>query len=79
MTTGRRPPVPGGEPALRAALAPPDDQPRVQGLGTIFPNAACVTALVDRLTHHAEIITIAGESYRRREAEAAQKARRVKP
>ena len=47
--------------------------------GTIFPNAACGTALIDRLTHHAEIITIAGESYRRREAEAAQKARRVKP
>ena len=44
--------------------------------GTIFPNAACVTALIDRLTHHAEIISIAGESYRRREAEAAQKARR---
>lgn len=47
--------------------------------GTIFPNAACVTALIDRLTHHAEIITIAGESYRRREAEAAQKARHPKP
>ncbi|MBI5512240.1 MAG: ATP-binding protein [Deltaproteobacteria bacterium] len=47
--------------------------------GTIFPNAACVTALIDRLTHHAEIITITGESYRRREAEAAQKARRANP
>ena len=47
--------------------------------GTIFPNAACVTALIDRLTHHAEILTLAGESYRRREAEAAQKARRLKP
>jgi len=47
--------------------------------GTIFPNAACVTALIDRLTHHAEIIAITGESYRRREAEAAQKARRPKP
>lgn len=44
--------------------------------GMIFPNAACVTALIDRLTHHAEIITITGESYRRREAEAAQKSRR---
>ena len=44
--------------------------------GDIFPNAACVTALLDRLTHHAEIIPITGESYRRREAEAAQKARR---
>ena len=47
--------------------------------GTIFPNAACVTALIDRLTHHAEIITLTGESYRRREAEATQKARREKP
>ncbi len=47
--------------------------------GTIFPNAACVTALIDRLTHHAEIIPIVGESYRRREAEAAQKARRANP
>lgn len=47
--------------------------------GTIFPNAACVTALIDRLTHHVEILTLAGESYRRREAEAAQKTRRGKP
>jgi DNA replication protein DnaC len=46
--------------------------------GTVFPNAACVTALIDRLTHHAEILTLTGESYRRREAEAAQKARRGK-
>ena len=46
--------------------------------GTVFPNAACVTALIDRLTHHAEILTLTGESYRRREAEATQKARRAK-
>ena len=43
---------------------------------TIFPNASCAVALIDRLTHHAEIITIDGESYRKREAELAQKARR---
>ncbi len=43
---------------------------------TVFPNAACATALIDRLTHHSEILTIEGESYRRREAEAAKKARR---
>ncbi|HZZ83106.1 MAG TPA: IS21-like element helper ATPase IstB [Anaeromyxobacteraceae bacterium] len=36
---------------------------------TIFPNAACTTALIDRLVHHAEIITIEGKSYRAREAE----------
>jgi DNA replication protein DnaC len=46
--------------------------------GTVFPNAACVTAMLDRLTHHAEILTLTGESYRRREAEATQQARRTK-
>jgi DNA replication protein DnaC len=35
-------------------------------------------ALIDRLTHHAEIITIEGESYRKREAEQAQKAKAQK-
>jgi DNA replication protein DnaC len=44
---------------------------------TIFPNASCAVALIDRLTHHAEILTIDGESYRKREAELAQKARRA--
>lgn len=46
--------------------------------GAVFPNAACVTALIDRLTHHAEILTLTGESYRRREAEATQRTRRGK-
>jgi len=43
---------------------------------TVFPNAACATALIDRLTHHAEIVRIEGESYRVREAELAEQARR---
>ncbi len=43
---------------------------------TVFPNAACATALIDRITHHSEIITIEGDSYRKREAEQAKKARR---
>ena len=43
---------------------------------TVFPNAACATALIDRLTHHAEIITMEGQSYRKREAEEAKKRRR---
>jgi DNA replication protein DnaC len=37
---------------------------------TIFPNAACATALIDRAIHHAEVISIEGDSYRRREAQA---------
>jgi DNA replication protein DnaC len=45
---------------------------------TVFPNAACTTALIDRVVHHAEIIAIEGESYRRREAQAAKPLRRLK-
>ncbi len=40
---------------------------------TIFPNAACATALIDRIVHHADIITIEGDSFRRRTAQAAKK------
>ncbi len=40
---------------------------------TIFPNAATATALIDRLVHHAEILTMEGDSYRRRVAEAKRK------
>ncbi len=42
---------------------------------TIFPNAACATALIDRFTHHAEIIAIKGKSYRKHEAELAMKTK----
>ena len=34
----------------------------------VFPNSSCVTALVDRLVHRAEIIKIEGGSYRAKEA-----------
>ena len=44
---------------------------------TIFPNASCAVALIDRLTHHAEILAIEGDSYRRRDAELSQKQRRA--
>jgi DNA replication protein DnaC len=43
---------------------------------TVFPNAGCAVALIDRLTHHAEIIAIDGESYRRRDAQAQLKQQR---
>jgi len=40
----------------------------------VFPNSSCVTALVDRLVHKAEIVVIEGESYRAKEAsERAQR------
>ncbi len=34
----------------------------------VFPNAACVVTIIDRLVHKAEILTIEGESYRLKEA-----------
>jgi DNA replication protein DnaC len=34
----------------------------------VFPNAACVVSLVDRLVHNAEIVSIEGDSYRLKEA-----------
>ena len=46
---------------------------------TIFPNASCAVALIDRLTHHAEIVVIEGDSYRKREAELSQQQRRTNP
>jgi len=43
--------------------------------GEVFPNAACVVSLVDRLVHHAEIIAIQGESYRLKEAKERSEQR----
>lgn len=41
-----------------------------------FPGAACVTAMIERLTHHAEILSIEGKSYRLKEAEERKERRR---
>lgn len=35
----------------------------------VFPNAACVVSLVDRLVHRCEVISIRGNSYRLKEAQ----------
>lgn len=45
---------------------------------SIFPNAACTTALIDRVIHHADVIAIDGDSFRRREAEAQKRNRPTK-
>lgn len=44
----------------------------------VFPNAGCVVSLVDRLVHHAEIISIEGESYRLKEAKEQAEQRTQK-
>ena len=35
----------------------------------VFPNAACVVSLVDRLLHNSEIVAIEGDSYRLKEVD----------
>ena len=43
--------------------------------GEVFPHAACVVTLVDRLIHRAEVIDIVAESYRLKEAKELSVAR----
>jgi DNA replication protein DnaC len=42
----------------------------------VFPHAACVVTLVDRLTHRAEVITLEGKSYRLKESEEEAESRK---
>jgi len=44
----------------------------------VFPNAACVVSLVDRLVHKAEIIAIEGDSWRLKEAKERSEQRAIK-
>jgi DNA replication protein DnaC len=47
---------------------------------TIFPNATCLTTLLDRLLHHADVVIVEGSSYRvfesQKEADARRRPRR---
>ena len=45
--------------------------------GEVFPNAACVVSLIDRLMHRAEVVRIDGESYRAKEAEERETQRKA--
>lgn len=47
--------------------------------GEVFPNAACVVSIVDRLVHHSRVLLIEGDSYRMHEAtERAKKQKRTR-
>jgi len=46
--------------------------------GGIFPGAACASVMIDRLTHHAEIQLIEGDSYRKKESSERTSRRRTK-
>jgi len=44
----------------------------------IFPNAACVVSIIDRLVHHSQILNIEAASYRLKEAKEQSEARHHK-
>ena len=44
----------------------------------VFPNAACIATLLDRLLHHADVTVMEGNSYRVRESEQETARRRKK-
>ncbi len=45
---------------------------------TVFPTTGSAAALIDRIVHHSEVISIDGESYRLREAEAQKDANQLR-
>ena len=45
---------------------------------TVFPNATSIATLLDKLTHHADVTMITGESYRVHESQKESAARRKK-
>ncbi len=45
---------------------------------SVFPQSGCLIALLDRLTHHADVTVMEGQSYRVRESEQEAAARRKK-
>lgn len=46
--------------------------------GDVFPGAACVVSLIDRLVHHADIIALDADSYRLKEANERSQLRKKK-
>ena len=46
--------------------------------GEVFPGAACVVSLIDRLVHHAEIVPLEADSYRLKEAKELSQERKQK-
>jgi len=44
--------------------------------GEVFPGAACVVSLIDRLVHHAEIVNLEADSYRLKEAKERSEKRK---
>ena len=44
----------------------------------VFPNAACVVSMIDRLVHKADVIGLEGDSFRLKEAQERSNRRKVR-
>ncbi len=45
-------------------LVPVEEQQAVRALGEVFGDATVAAAMIDRLVHHAEVVSLKGDSYR---------------
>jgi hypothetical protein len=57
---------------LPTRLADRDQQQAVLGLGEIFGDEVTATAMIYRLVHHAEILSLKGDSYRLKDRDLAR-------
>ncbi len=62
---GRRTPLPGHLPPLRAGLDP-HHHPGIADWGETFEDTTVAAAILDRLSHHATVVAVEGESCRMR-------------
>ena len=44
----------------------------------MFPNATSIATLLDKLTHHADVTVLQGDSYRKHESQKEAASRRTK-
>ena len=57
----------------RASLIATSNKP-FSGWGEIFGNEVVAVAMIDRLVHHAEILSLKGDSYRLRDKDLGARA-----
>ena len=71
-SAGRQPDVHARLPPLRTRQPDRHQQQAILGWGEIFGDDVIATAMIDRLVHHAEILSLKGDSYRLKDRDLAR-------